>query len=262
MKFWIIKKKSKVLMKEKKIYSQNELALLDKTKIPQHIALIMDGNRRWAKLNKKHYLQGHKSGADNLIKIIKASIALGVKILTVYAFSTENWNRSTKEIGSLMGIFQLYLKRYAQISKKEGVRLRIIGDVSKFSPKLRKIIDHTKEFTEKGDKMELVLALNYGGRDEITRAVKNIVIDCENKRVDKKDISEKLISSYLDTSFAPDPDLLIRTSGELRLSNFLLWQMSYAEFYAVDVLWPDFTQKHLFDAILEYQKRERRFGCS
>ncbi len=220
----------------------------------------MDGNRRWAKLNNKHYLKGHLSGSDNLIRIIKASIALGIKILTVYAFSTENWNRSTKEVSSLMNIFQIYLKKYAKVAQKEGVRLRFIGDVSKFSPKIQDTIERTKKATENGDKMELVLALNYGGRDEITRALKNIVHDFENKKVGKTDINENLVSSYLDTSFAPDPDLLIRTSGELRLSNFLLWQMSYAEFYAIDVLWPDFTKEHLFNAILEYQKRERRFG--
>jgi undecaprenyl diphosphate synthase len=248
-------------MKEKNcIYSKEELSLLDPMKIPHHIAIIMDGNRRWAKMNKKHYLLGHKRGVENLERIVRAAIALKVKILTAYAFSTENWNRSKKEISSILQLFQIYLKRYARIMKKEDVRMRIIGDVSKFSLKIQALLKESEEYTADGKKMELVLAVNYGGRDEIKRALKNIVVDCENKKIDKKDIDENLISSYLDTSFAKDPDLLIRTSGELRLSNFLLWQMSYAEFFVVETFWPDFSEKHLFDAILEYQKRERRFG--
>ena len=242
----------------KKIYSEADLQLVDKEKIPHHIAIIMDGNRRWAKKNGVSRIVGHKKGAENLTRILKASLSLGIKVLTVFAFSTENWNRSKKEIEALMRLFETYLIKYSHILKREKIRLRTIGDSSKCSRALQKLIDKTKENTADGDKLDLVLAINYGGRDEITRAVKNILNDYDKGMKNK--ITENFIASYLDTAFCPDPELVIRTSGELRLSNFLLWQMSYSEFYAIDVLWPDFSERHLLEAILGYQKRERRFG--
>lgn len=242
------------------IYSEKELQALDPKKIPYHVAIMMDGNRRWAKKNKLGYLEGHKKGADNLTSIVKASAALGIKILTVYAFSTENWNRSTQEVSAIMKLFQIYLKRFSKILKKESVRFRVIGDFSNISSKLKNSFERAIEETKDGTKIDLVIAFNYGGRDEITRAIKNIVSDCNQKKIDISMINEDLVSSYLDTRAWPDPDLLIRTSGELRLSNFLLWQMSYAEFYVVDALWPEFNEKHLYEAIKGYQKRERRFG--
>ena len=211
---------------------------------------------RW-KLN---YVDGHKKGAVNLKKILRAASYLGVRILTVYAFSTENRNRSEEEIEALMNLFESYLKKYGKSLKREGVRLRVIGDVSICPLNLQKVLKKVQADTTKNNKIELVLAINYGGRDEITRAVKRIVEDCNKKKLVKEEIKEDLISKYLDTSFCPDPDLLIRTSGEYRLSNFLLWQTSYAEIFIVNTFWPEFSKEHLLDVILEYQKRDRRFG--
>jgi undecaprenyl diphosphate synthase len=233
---------------------------LDPAKIPHHSAIIMDGNRRWAKANGVHYLRGHKKGVENLTLIVEAAALLGVKVLTVYAFSTENWNRSKTEIAALMKLFESYLLTHSKILMKQKVRLKVIGDLSRCPLSLQRMLAKTILATEKNDKIELVLAINYGGRDEIKRAVQKILSDYDKKLIDKESVSEDLVSSYLDTSFCPDPDLVIRTSGELRLSNFMLWQMSYAEFYSVDVLWPDFSKEHLVEAILGYQKRERRFG--
>ena len=245
---------------ENNIYSESQLQALDQNKIPYHVAIVMDGNRRWAKKNNFGYLEGHRKGAENLTSIIKAAAALGIKILTVFAFSTENRNRSGQEVSALMSLFRAYLSKYTIILKNENVRLRLIGDIAKLPTSLKKTFDKSIEETKDCNKIDLVVAINYGGRDEITRAVKNIVTDYNQKKIEKSMITEELISSYLDTAAWPDPDLLIRTSGELRLSNLLLWQMSYAEFYAVDAFWPEFSEMHLYKAILEYQKRERRFG--
>lgn len=233
---------------------------MNRKNIPKHVAIIMDGNRRWAKEKKLRDIDGHKKGADNLENIAKISIDFGIKILTVYAFSTENLIRSKKEIESLMQLLQKYLIKYKKNLLKYGIRLCTIGDLSKCPQKLQKTIEQVKDKTKDCNKMDLVLAINYGGRDEITRAFKKIVSDIKNKKMEEKDISEDVISSYLDTSFCPDPDLLIRTSGERRLSNFLLWQMSYAEFFIADVLWPDFSKKHFKKALKVYERRNRRFG--
>ena len=242
------------------IYSEKQLSSIDSTRIPHHVAIVMDGNRRWAKKNKLGYLEGHKRGSGNLTSIVRAAVSLGIKVLTVYAFSTENWNRSKTEVSALMHLFKYNLLSYTKKLKKDNVRLRIIGDISMFPKKLQSVFQQSIDETKDGNKIDLVLAINYGGRDEITRAVKNIVSDYSDRKIEKTKITEELISSYLDTSPWPDPDLLIRTSGELRLSNFLLWQMSYAEFYVVDALWPEFSQQHLYEAIIGYQKRKRRFG--
>lgn len=245
---------------ETSLYSEMQLKALDQNKIPYHVAIVMDGNRRWAKKNNLGYFDGHKKGADNLRHIVKAAAALGIKILTVFAFSTENRNRSAQEVAALMGLFHRYLIEFTKTLKEENVKLRLIGDISKLPEKLRKTFEASIEETKECDKIDLVVAINYGGRDDITRAVKKIITDYNQKKIEGSMITEELISSYLDTASLPDPDLLIRTSGELRLSNFLLWQMSYAEFYVVDALWPEFSEIHLYEAIVEYQKRERRFG--
>lgn len=242
------------------IFPQNLLEKLDTKKIPSHVAIVMDGNRRWAKKNKLSYIEGHKRGAENLSSIVEAAAEIGIKVLTVYAFSTENRQRSKGEVAALMKLFQSYLLKYTEKLKKENVRLHVIGDLSKIPRSLKKCFEESLEDTREGKKIDLVIAINYGGRDEITRAFKKIILDYNKKVIDVSNITEELISSYLDTAKMPDPDLLIRTSGELRISNFLLWQSSYAEFCALDVLWPDFSPRHLYDAILGYQQRERRFG--
>lgn len=239
---------------------KEQILALDPNKIPYHVAIVMDGNRRWAKKNKFGYLEGHRRGAENLVQIVEAAAQIGIKVLTVYAFSTENWNRSKKEVDYLMRLFQRFLKRNIKELKEKNARFHVIGDKKAVPKKLQQLLEQSIEDTKDNNKIDLVVAINYGGRDEITRALKNIMRDYTDKKIDLSDLSEELISSYLDTAPWPDPDLLIRTSGELRLSNFLLWQMSYAEFYAVDTLWPDFSKNHLFEAVIEYQKRERRFG--
>lgn len=239
---------------------QEKRSLIDPAKVPKHIAFIMDGNRRWAKRNKLPALRGHYQGAENLMKIVKASSLLGVKTLTVYAFSTENWSRSEHEVKAIMALFKLYLTTKKEIMCKEGVRLGSIGDLSRLPKNVQKLFYATKDATKNGHKIELILALNYGARDEIVRAFRRMLEDYEEKKFSKQDLSEELVEKYLDTHGTQDPELLIRTSGELRVSNFLLWQISYSEIYITDVLWPDFTEEHLIDAVLEYQKRERRLG--
>jgi undecaprenyl diphosphate synthase len=186
---------------------------------------------------------------------------MGVKVLTVYAFSTENWNRTPDEVDSIMQLFRMYLIGQKDRMVREGVRLGTIGDARKLPPQVKETLDEVKKATSAGDKIDLVLALNYGARDDIKRAMVTIVEDCERGRIQKEDITEALISRYLDTAPWGDPDLLIRTSGESRLSNFLLWQISYTEVYITDVLWPDFDEQELTKAVATYQKRMRRIGC-
>lgn len=234
--------------------------LLEKKTIPKHIALIMDGNRRWAKERGLPMQLGHWKGAETIDEIVKYSIEFGVEILTVFAFSTENWNRSSEEVGCLMELFSKYLEKKKSSLIEEGVKLSAIGDLSKFPVSLQMQFKDVIHATRDCSKIELVLALNYGSRNEITRAVKKIIEDVSENKIQKQEVTENLISSYLDTSSWIDPDLLIRTSGERRLSNFLLWQMSYAEVHTTDVLWPDFGREEFLAAIIEYQQRERRFG--
>jgi undecaprenyl diphosphate synthase len=245
---------------KKKVYSPEELATIQAKLIPEHVAIIMDGNRRWAKMNGVSSAKGHWQGAETLTKIVRAASELGIKVLTVFAFSTENWARSSKEIQTLMRLFEFYLLKQKKTLQKEKVRLSVIGDLSKFPQKVKKAFLTTQDATKSGTNLDLVLALNYGSRNEIVRAVKKILIDFEEKKIKKETLSEELFSKYLDTAAWKDPDLLIRTSGEQRLSNFLLWQASYAEICIFDVLWPDFTEKHLYEAVLQFQKRERRLG--
>lgn len=242
------------------IYTRSELELLDPSRIPSHIAIIMDGNRRYAKKHHIPSMIGHWKGMDTLTKMVKAAAQLNVKVLTVYAFSTESWSRPKLEVDFLMHLLETFLVRQRDFMIREGVRLETIGDVDRLSDSIREVLNETKALTSGGTKIDLVVAINYGARDDIRRAIHAIAVDCEAEKISKEEISEAMISKYLDTAKWADPDLLIRTSGEMRLSNFLLWQLSYSEVYVTNVLWPEFTEKDFFQAILEYQQRQRRFG--
>lgn len=228
--------------------------------IPRHVAIIPDGNRRWAVEDQCSETAGHLEGADSLTKIVKAAKELGVETITIYSFSTENWSRPEKEIGLLLKLIAHNLRHQCPAMVKYGVKLEVIGDVGALPSFLQEAIAETQEATRESDGITMVLALNYGGRDELVRATRRIAEDVQAGRLDPKDIKEDLIPEYLDTQPWGDPDLLIRTSGEMRVSNFLLWQISYSELYVTETLWPSFTPQHFFDAIVEYQKRERRLG--
>ncbi len=230
--------------------------------IPRHIAIIMDGNRRWAKQKGMPSTYGHWKGSDVVAEIVRSASKIGVKVLTLYAFSTENWKRSKDEVDELMKLVSFYLQKNAQFMQEESVKLETIGDLSLLPKSVQESIALSKQKTANGSKITLVLALNYGGRDEIKRAFVKMVEDLDAGNIKREDISEKTIAGYLDTAQFGDPDLFIRTSGEKRFSNFLLWQISYAEVYMTDVLWPDFTEGDLLDAIKEFQKRSRRLGGS
>ncbi len=248
-------------MKKKSLfYTSEQLALIDPLRIPKHIAMIPDGNRRWAKRKHSSVEEGHRQGADNLMDIVKAAKEIGIEVLTFFTFSTENWSRPKGEVDVLMWLLQNYLFKQRAAMIENGIRFHTIGEISRLPVDLINIIDETKAATESCSKINLVLALNYGGRDEISRAVKKIAADIEAKKIKNDEITEEMISRYLDTHSWLDPDLLIRTSGELRVSNFLLWQISYAEIYIANALWPDFSPSHLLEAILDFQKRERRLG--
>lgn len=246
--------------KNTKIFSDSDLLNLDMDNIPYHLAIIMDGNRRWSKRKRSPLFSGHWQGAEILIEIVQAASELGVKILTVYAFSTENWTRPKKEVVDLLSLFEIYLKRKKKVMIEQGVCLTTMGDIEQLPVSLQSTIKEVKLATQSCEKIELVLAINYGARNEILRAIKKICYDVSNHNLDAENLNEKVISSYLDTKAKKDPDLLIRTSGELRLSNFMLWQLSYAELFVTEVLWPDFDKKELLKAIIEYQKRQRRLG--
>lgn len=241
-------------------FQANQLLHLDYTRIPKHIAIIPDGNRRWAKKRFSGHAAGHREGADILMEIIKSCQELGVKYLTVYSFSTENWSRPDEEIEVLMAIYANYLINNCDEMVASGIKLETIGNEEKLPLFLRQIIQETKNATKNCQNIHLILALNYGSRDEICRAFKSMLNDYDHKQLSKEDISEEVLSSYLDTNEWKDPDLLIRTSGEFRISNFLLWQVCYSEIYVAPVLWPDFKPQHLLDAVLDYQSRERRWG--
>lgn len=242
------------------LYSPDQLSKLDRNRIPQHIAFIPDGNRRWAKANKMSIFEGHQKGADVISNIVKAAKELGVKVFTIYLFSTENWNRNPIEVQALMWLLEKYIKAQLPVMLEDGIQMQTIGDLSRFSPRIQELIQKTKEETAIGNEMQMVWALNYGARDEMRRAVQSICQDFKNKNFTIQEVTESLISNYLDTAQWNDPEILIRTSGEQRLSNFLLWQTSYSEIYTTPVLWPDFNEKHLLEAIIEYQRRERRLG--
>lgn len=242
------------------IYSQEELSHLDVEKIPKHIAIIMDGNRRWAKQKDLPLNMGHWEGAEVLIDVVRAAAELGCQTLTVYSFSTENWERPAEEIDALMNVFELYLIRKRDMMVREGIRLDAIGDLSRLPDRVKVAFEETKMATKDGNRINLILAINYGARDEIRRAVVKILQENEKKKIEIEQVSEEFISQNLDTQGARDPDLLIRTSGELRLSNFLLWQISYTELFYTDVLWPDFSAQNLYEAVMSFQQRNRRRG--
>ncbi|MBY0529195.1 MAG: di-trans,poly-cis-decaprenylcistransferase [Rhabdochlamydiaceae bacterium] len=242
------------------VFSAEDLARVDLKRIPHHVAIIMDGNRRWAMKQELPAMMGHWKGADTLTHIVRAASELGIKVLTVYAFSTENWKRSPEEVEALMQLFKVYLQQQKEPMVQEGVRLSTIGHLEGLSMDLQQVLAETKSATAHCQKIELVLAINYGGRDDIKRALVAMIEDVELGVLGKQEVSEETISAYLDTSKWSDPEILIRTSGEIRLSNFLIWQLSYSEFYHVDVLWPDFDAKELLKAICELQQRSRRFG--
>lgn len=229
-------------------------------KVPGHIALILDGNGRWAKKRGLPRTMGHKEGCVTVEKTVETAARMGVKYLTVYGFSTENWKRSADEVGALMQLFRYYMVRLLKVASANNVRVKMIGDRTRFDRDIIEGINRLESETADNKGLTFVIAVNYGGRDEITRAVKKLAEDCKAGAVDPDAISEETIAAYLDTSGMPDPDLLIRTSGELRLSNYLLWQLAYTEIYVTDCLWPDFDQRELEKAIAAYNGRERRFG--
>lgn len=233
---------------------------IDKNRVPQHVAIIMDGNGRWAKRHGKERVFGHQAGVDSVDKVTEAASNLGVKYLTLYAFSTENWNRPKAEVDALMEILAYSLRAYINKISSNNVRLRVIGDIDNLTEKAQENLRAAIQETEQNTGLNLVLALNYSARWEITAAAKKIATDAKNGVIQPEDITETTFPNYLATQGMPDPDLLIRTSGELRISNFLLWQLSYAELYFTDVCWPDFKGEQFFEAVLDYQKRERRYG--
>lgn len=228
--------------------------------IPQHVAIILDGNGRWAAKKGMPRNYGHTQGAKTVEKICEDAYKLGVKYLTVYAFSTENWNRPKSEVDALMSLLRNYMKTCTKTASKNNMRVRVIGDITRLDEDLQKSIQNLEQSSKSNDGLNFQVAINYGARNEIIRAITKIIEDKEENKITTDDIDEELFTRYLDTRDIPDPDLLIRTSGELRLSNFLLWQLAYAEFYISDVLWPDFTKEELVKAIEQYNNRDRRYG--
>lgn len=232
----------------------------EERKIPEHIAIILDGNRRWAKQRGLPTLQGHTEGANNLEKIASYCNKIGVKYLTVYAFSTENWKRSEEEVGYLMKLFEKYLADFETKFKDSTARIRLAGGIERLPEKLQEGVRRIEEKTKDNTGLTLNLCINYGGRDEIVNATKELAVQVKNGELAIEDITEDLFAKHLRTKDAPDPDLMIRAGGEQRLSGFLLWQTSYSELYFPEVLWPDFDEKELEKAIDEFNNRKRRFG--
>ncbi|MFN0064953.1 MAG: polyprenyl diphosphate synthase [Chlamydiales bacterium] len=241
-------------------FTEEELSLLDQGVSPRHVAIIMDGNRRWARRNNplkiSSHLKGHAQGAETFSLIVEAAIELGIQELTAYAFSTENWNRSPLEIKVLHKILESHLQKNREKMKKNGVCFQVIGDITPFPAAVKREIKRVVIETRDNTKLQLTLALNYGARDEICRAMRKIA----QQKIAPDEITEEVVAAHLDTAALSDPDLLIRTSGEMRISNFLLWQLAYAEVYVTKTLWPDFTPHDLLKAVLEFQNRERRLG--
>ena len=229
-------------------------------KIPQHIAIILDGNGRWAKAKGMPRNYGHAQGSKNVERICEEAYRMGVKYLTVYAFSTENWNRPKDEVDALMKLLRNYMKTCLKTAAKNDMKVRVIGDKTGLDEDIRNRIAELEEATKDNGGLNFQIALNYGSRDEIVRAVRRVSEDVKEEKVKPEDIDEKMFETYLDTHGIPDPDLMIRTSGELRLSNYLLWQLAYTEFYFTDIPWPDFTKEELSKAIEQYNRRDRRYG--
>ena len=228
--------------------------------IPQHVAIILDGNGRWAKAKGMPRNYGHAQGSKNVERICEEAWRLGIKYLTVYAFSTENWNRPKEEVNALMKLLRNYMKTCLKTAAKNDMKVRVIGDITKLDEDIQKRILELEEATKNNGGLNFQIAINYGSRDEITRAVRTLAEDVKEGKLMPEEVNEACIERYLDTHDIPDPDLLIRTSGEQRLSNYLLWQLAYTEFYFTDVPWPDFSKQELEKAIEQYNRRDRRYG--
>lgn len=229
-------------------------------KVPQHIAIILDGNGRWAKAKGMPRNYGHAQGSKNVERICEEAWRMGIKYLTVYAFSTENWSRPEGEVAALMTLLRNYMKTCLKTAAKNDMKIRVIGDIEPLDKDIKNRIRELEAATVNNGGLNFTIALNYGSRDEMTRAARKMAKDCAEGKLDPEQIDESVFESYLDTHGLPDPDLMIRTSGEQRLSNYLLWQLAYSEFYFTDVPWPDFTKEELAKAIEEYNHRHRRFG--
>lgn len=234
--------------------------MLENMKIPDHVAIILDGNGRWAKSKGMPRNYGHVQGAKTVEVICEDAYKIGVQYLTVYAFSTENWNRPREEVDALMKLLRKYLKTCLKTAEKNRMCVRILGDKTGLDQDIRERIEELEEATKNNDGLHFQIAINYGGRDEIVRAVKKLAVQLEERKFSPEDITEEVISDLLDTHGIPEPDLLIRTCNEQRISNFLLWQLAYTEFYFTPVAWPDFTKEELIKAIEAYNKRDRRYG--
>ncbi len=228
--------------------------------VPQHVAIILDGNGRWAKSKGMPRNYGHAQGSKNVERICEEAWRMGIKYLTVYAFSTENWNRPKSEVDALMKLLRNYMKTCLKTAEKNDMKIRVIGDIKALDEDIKNRIIELEEASKDNNGLNFTIAINYGSRDEMIRAVKRLAQDCVDGKIRVEEISDPVYESYLDTHGIPDPDLLIRTSGEQRLSNYLLWQMAYTEFYFTDVLWPDFTKEELVKAVEQYNRRDRRYG--
>lgn len=233
---------------------------IDLKRLPQHVAIIMDGNGRWAKEHGKPRVFGHQNGVKSVREVTEAAAELGVEYLTLYAFSTENWNRPKLEVNALMHLLIETVRKELSTLNDNDIRLQAIGDISQLPPKTYQALQEGIENTKNNKRMTLILALNYSARWEITEAFKNMAEDAAKGLINADQVDENTVSSYLTTTNIPDPELMIRTSGEQRISNFLLWQLAYAELYFTDIYWPEFRKEHLYEAILDFQNRERRFG--
>jgi undecaprenyl diphosphate synthase len=236
------------------------LKAVDFSRLPRHVAIIMDGNGRWAKLRHKRRVEGHRAGIAAVRDVVETSARLGLEVLTLYAFSIENWKRPKAEVATLMGLLKRYLRMELDTLLRNDIRFQVIGRMEELPPDVQSELRRGIERTRGNAGLLFNIALNYGGRAEITDAVRRLVGDVLRNGRETRHVDEELLSSYLYTAGQPDPDLLIRTSGELRVSNFLLWQIAYAEIWVTDVLWPDFRRRHLLQAIVDFQKRERRYG--
>jgi len=235
---------------------------IDAARLPKHIAIIMDGNGRWAERHTMGRIAGHRKGAESVRAVVKTCRRIGIRFLTLYAFSTENWLRPEAEVSALMNLLRQYLEKESREMMQKEIRLRAIGNLDTLEPSVLAKLRETIEMTAGNQGMILNLALSYGGRDEIIEAAKRMVADAQAGRIRASEVTKELFAGYLHTSGMPDPDMLIRTGGEYRISNFLLWQMAYTEFFFIDTLWPDFCESDLLKAIVEYQRRERRFGMT
>jgi undecaprenyl diphosphate synthase len=236
------------------------LRVIDFTRLPRHVAVIMDGNGRWAQLRNRNRVEGHRAGIHSVRDTVETAARLGLEVLTLYAFSIENWKRPESEVSVLMGLLKQYLRSELDTLLRNNIRFRVVGRSHELSPEIREELARAEERTARDSGLQFNIALNYGGRAEITDAVKRLFSELLRDGRSPEAIDEPALAAHLYTAGQPDPDLLIRTSGELRISNFLLWQIAYSEIWVTDVLWPDFRRRHLLQAIVDFQKRERRYG--